>query len=146
MFSKVRDRIAELDLVLNLATIISDFESAIIPAMRHLLPAFQHHGCYFYHMTGTKNWDYKQPTRWNCLLYTAVAGYYLVSIFIYSCKAILILHEAGYITYFYSYQRYPTHTVVAGYYLVSIYYSYKANLILHEAGYNNITQISYTVK
>ena len=49
MFSKVHDRMAELDLVFNPATIFSDFGSVIITAMRHLFPASQHRGCYFHH-------------------------------------------------------------------------------------------------
>ena len=69
MCSKVRDRMTELDLVFNPATTISDFESAIIPAMRHLFPASQHHGCYFHHTQAVwrqvQTTGLKQPTRWN---------------------------------------------------------------------------------
>ena len=73
MLSKVHDRMAELDLVFNPTTIISDFESVIIPAMRHLFPASQHRGCYCHHTATThrlcgdryKQLDSKQPTRSN---------------------------------------------------------------------------------
>ena len=75
MLSKVHDRMAELDLVFNPATIISDFESVIIPAMRHLFPVSQHRGCYCHHTAttlllsphtgcvaiGTNNWTPNSP-------------------------------------------------------------------------------------
>ena len=48
VFNKIRDRMAELDLTFSPATFITDFESAIIPALQHNFPASTHQGCYFH--------------------------------------------------------------------------------------------------
>ena len=48
VFNKIRDRMAELDLTFSPATFITDFESAILPALQHNFPASTHQGCYFH--------------------------------------------------------------------------------------------------
>ena len=48
MFSKIRDRMAEIDLIFSPSTIITDFEASIIPAIQHNIPTASHRGCYFH--------------------------------------------------------------------------------------------------
>ena len=48
MFSKIRDRMAELDLIFSPSTIITDFEASIIPVIQHNFPTENHRGCYFH--------------------------------------------------------------------------------------------------
>ncbi|KAL8614178.1 hypothetical protein ACOMHN_026395 [Nucella lapillus] len=40
---------AENDLVMNPEQIMSDFESGLMPAIRHSFTNTQHRGCYFHH-------------------------------------------------------------------------------------------------
>ena len=49
LFDIVKRKMAALDATFNPSTIISDFESSIIPTLRHHFPNTQHHGCYFHH-------------------------------------------------------------------------------------------------
>ena len=48
MFSKIRDRMADLDLIFSPSTIITVFEASIIPAIQHNFPTANHRGCYFH--------------------------------------------------------------------------------------------------
>ena len=45
----IRQKMADSNLVFNPQTIISDFESALIPTIRQQFPNTLHHGCYFHH-------------------------------------------------------------------------------------------------
>ena len=45
--SKIRDRMADLDLIFSPST-ITDFEASIIPAIQHNFPTANHRGCYFH--------------------------------------------------------------------------------------------------
>ena len=49
IFDIIKRKMAALDVTFNPSTIISDFESSIIPTLRHHFPNTQHHGCYFHH-------------------------------------------------------------------------------------------------
>ena len=49
LFEILKRRLAELDLVLEPDTVISDFEKAIVATIRAHLPTSTHHGCLFHY-------------------------------------------------------------------------------------------------
>ncbi|KAL8621483.1 hypothetical protein ACOMHN_058244 [Nucella lapillus] len=49
LFEVVKRKMAEVDLVFSPDEIMSDFESGLIPAVRHNFPNTRHKGCYFHH-------------------------------------------------------------------------------------------------
>ncbi|KAL8602885.1 hypothetical protein ACOMHN_026845 [Nucella lapillus] len=49
LFEVLKRKMAENDLVMNPEQIMSDFESGLMPAIRHSFTNTQHRGCYFHH-------------------------------------------------------------------------------------------------
>ena len=49
VIDRVRQKMADINLSFNPETVISDFESGLIPAIRLQFPNTLHHGCYFHH-------------------------------------------------------------------------------------------------